>query len=79
MKEIKMNTINEIFTEPLGNIIRVYLSDNEWYNVKSIEIMGHFGERPQYFSLIGNHEPDPFERRICGKVSEIKLIEVSDA
>lgn len=73
-----MNIINEIFNEPLEDIVRVYLSDNEWYNVHSLEVMGHFGEKPQYFSLIGNTEPDPFKRRICGKVSEIKLIETSE-
>lgn len=73
-----MNVINELFTEHIEDIIRVYLSDNEWYNVKSLQIMGHFGERPQYFSLVGNVEPDPFTRRINGKVSDIKLIEVSE-
>jgi hypothetical protein len=73
-----MNVIEMIFNEPLEDIVRVYLSDNEWYDVKSIEIMGHFGEKPQYFSLIGRATSDPFKRRICGKVSEIKLIEVSD-
>ena len=73
-----MNVINNIFNEEVKDIVRVYLSDNEWYDVNSLEIMGHFGEKPQYFSLIGSATSDPFKRRICGKVSDIKLIEVRD-
>jgi len=65
-----MNLIQEIWNEDVENITKVYLSDGVWYDVLSLEILGHFGERPQYFAL------NTQVKKICGKISDIKLIEV---
>ncbi len=77
-----MNVINKIFDEDIDDIQSVLLSDNVWYKVDSLEVRGHFGQNPQYFSLMTKvDEKDgelvfPRKARICGKTSDIKLIDV---
>ena len=70
-----MNLIQELWNEDVENITKVYLSDGVWYDVMSLEILGHFGEKPQYFAL--NTTTNSIQvKKISGKISEIKLIEV---
>ncbi len=78
-----MNIIQKLFDEDIENIHKVLLSDKVWYDVVALDVMGHFGEKPQYFSLSTQVDEKDKEhgivavsRRICGKVSEIKLIDV---
>ena len=69
-----MNRISHLFEEQIENITKVYLSDGTWYRVTELEVFGHFGQKPQYFTLLT--EGDVLMKKICGKVSSIKLIEV---
>lgn len=72
-----MNLIQEIWNEDVENITKVYLSDGVWYDVICLEILGHFGEKPQYFALETQVNVPPLHlKKICGKISDIKLIEV---
>jgi hypothetical protein len=69
-----MNRILFLFEEEIEDITEVYLSDGIWYRVLELEVIGYFGEEPQYFTLLT--EGDVLIKKICGKVSDIKLIEV---
>ena len=77
-----MNVINKIFDEDIDDIQSVLLSDNVWYKVDSLDVKGHFGQNPQYFSLMTKVDKKDGERmftlksKICGKISDIKLIDV---
>lgn len=77
-----MNVINKIFDEDIDDIQSVLLSDNVWYKVDSLDVKGHFGQNPQYFSLMTKVDEKHGELmltrklRICGKTSDIKLIDV---
>lgn len=78
-----MNIVQRLFDCDVDNIHRVLLSDGVWYDVMSLSIKGHFGDKPQYFDLCSQVDEPNIEhgivsvsRRICGKISEIKLIDV---
>ena len=78
-----MNIITKVFEEDTDNIHNILLSDGKWYHVDSLDIKGHFGNKPQYFSLTTQIDEEDKEHgtitrniRICGKVSDIKLIDV---
>lgn len=78
-----MNIVHKLFNEDINNIHKVLLSDGVWYTVINLEVVGHFGEKPQYFSLCTQEDKEDEEHgiitvdiRICGKISEIKLIDV---
>ena len=78
-----MNIIHKLFSEDIDNIHKVLLSDGVWYDVVALDVVGHFGEKPQYFSLSTQidkpheeHGVITVNRRICGKINEIKLIDV---
>ncbi len=83
-----MNDIKELFGVEIKNIEEVYLSDNKWWEVIELDIIGHFGNKPQYFRLetykyeINKNAKTHYEmlkkdkvtKLIFGKISEIKLI-----
>jgi len=83
-----MNSIKELFGVEIENIKEIYLSDDKWWKVNELDIIGHFGNKPQYFRLETHRyelKKDPknhyeqlkknkVPRLIFGKISEIKLI-----
>tara|TARA_Y100001938_G_scaffold151212_1_gene247605 strand:- start:19648 stop:19869 length:222 start_codon:yes stop_codon:yes gene_type:complete len=69
-----MNQILYLFEEKIEDITKVYLSDGIWYRVTELEVFGHFGQKPQYFTLLT--QGDVLMKKICGKASDIRLIEM---
>jgi len=76
-----MNQIEQLFGIDIKDINFIYLSDNEWYQINgSLEIMGNFGQKPQYFSAwCIRVKADELGRqrslRVVGNVSQILLAE----